>query len=98
MSFSADSIEGFLITGSMVGLSLVLAIYTLTLPRIKDMLQRRARKLKELIKRRDELLQSMQKDKEDTMLTEKYWAVKLEGDYIRPFGSWKTEGVRILGM
>ena len=74
--FSADSIEGFLINGSLIGFGLVIAIYTLTIPKMKDILNRRTRKLRDLIKQREEIFEAMREDKRSTTLTAKYQSVQ----------------------
>lgn len=56
----------------MVGLGLILAIYTLTLPMLKNMLKRRTEKLKQLIENRERLFEKMKNDKSDTKLTREY--------------------------
>ena len=70
--FSADSLEGFIISSSMVGLGLILAIYTLTLPMLANMLKRRTIKLKQLIEEREKLFDKMKGNKNDTKLTIQY--------------------------
>ncbi len=70
--FSGESIEAFLISSSMVGLGLVIAIYSLTAPLMKNMLTRRTNKLKELIDRRDDILEQMNNEKNNTKLTKEY--------------------------
>jgi len=72
IQFNADSLEGFIVTNSLVGLGLVIAIYAFLSPHIKDLIQRRQTKLLELISERDDVWKKMSKNKDSIPLTRKY--------------------------
>lgn len=69
IGFTADSLEGFLISSSMVGLGLVIAVYTLNNPMMQDILNRRMKKLELLIIKRDNLIRKISEDRSNQILT-----------------------------
>ena len=69
IAFNPNAPEIFLINGSMVGLGLILYIYSIAMPIIRNLLLRRTDKLKMLIRKRDEILEKMKIDKKNTQLT-----------------------------
>ena len=72
IQFNADSLAGFILTNSFVGLGLVIAIYAFLSPHITDLIGKRQNKLLKLISERNKVWKSMSKNKESIPLTKKY--------------------------
>jgi hypothetical protein len=78
ITFSADKLDGFIITNSLVGLGLVIAIYALMSPVLKELFNKRKAELVKLRKERDEKFKKMSNSKEDTNLTNEYKNIQNE--------------------
>lgn len=72
MIFDGNSQEAFLINASMIGLGLLIAIYTISSPRITEILKRRKLKLSMLVKERENIFLAMKNNKSDEKLTNRY--------------------------
>ena len=69
LQFNADKLEGFLISNSLVGIGLVIAIYAFMSPILKILFEKRKKILGDLIVNRDETLKKIDKDKDNQALT-----------------------------
>lgn len=71
-SFSANSLDGFLITNSLVGLGLIIAVYSFISPWIDRFLANRQESLKLAIRKRDEIFKELSKDKNNEVISKNY--------------------------
>lgn len=77
------NIQEFIITASMVGLGLLIAIYSLVFPQIDKIVEKNTKKLNELIKKRDKMFKKLSKERENTTLTEEYKLLQDEIKYLK---------------
>ena len=97
-SFSGDSLEGFLISGSMVGLTLIIAVYSITMPRMKDVFNRQVRKLKAFVVRQTEIIEKLRRDKDNETLASDLQTIQQDIKRIKKLPFHLDLGYQISGL